>query len=564
MFTYEFKSYCERPIFSCFLFMSFPLDLNIITNTLKCSLTDLNLHYLNGKLSFLLININGIRGKINELRSSLQLIKQQIYFVALVEIKLSANLDVKLNLDGYNIFSVYRNEFGGGIKLYFLDHLDVQMVDDAALTGIYDSHESLCVNFSESDTQEFTIGIFYRLPDKSGRLFCDKLEYILDRYEHQKSVIMGDFNLCLMDLDNNAVTRDFAALMRSHGFINCITEPTFIKHNDKKPSSLIDHIWHNLKVDFSSYVIEPPMSDHMSCLLCLDFSPKSPLFKHSFRDYSMQCRSKFAESIINETNNFKFPNGNINDCISRFDAWFRELTDKYFPVRIKFISKKRLNNPWLTTRLIKCIRNKYWLYGRLKLGIISIDMYKTYTHLLRVTLRTDEQNYYKTHFNTIKGNSRKTWACINSLLGSKIRDISQDFLVDGTLTNDMKIISNSFADYFGSIPLKIKSEIVKPNVDLMANVPLNNRSMFLSPTKVNEVLCIVSKLKRSNEHYDLSVVVLKLGIQHFVHYIVRLFNQSVEECTYPKLLKIARVSPIFKKGNRKLIENYRPVQYFQS
>ena len=542
--------------------MNFPFEVNETASTTKLSLSELNFQsFLKTELSFLLINVNGLRGKIGELKGLMHLLKCQFRFVALTEVKLTAQLDVDLEMDGYDSLSVYRNEFGGGIKLYFLEHLNVHKVDDVNLTGIHETHESLCVNFSISNSQNYTLNVIYRPPDKSAKGFCDNLEHILTNYETERNIFMGDFNLCTNEVYTNATIRDFVDLMKSYAFINCITKPTYVKHNDTEPSSLIDHIWHNVSANFHSYLIEPPMSDHLTCAVIFDNikAPKNPLNNYSFRDYSMHCQSHFVDSIANEMNNFLFSNNNINANIIQFDLWFRRLTDKYFPIRTKFISKKRLTNPWLTTRLIKCIRNKHWLYGRLKLGIISVDMYKTYTTLLRVALKMAEQDYRKSYFDSIRGNSRKTWSCINDMLGSRAKEIAQEFLIGGVQTDNKQTISNAFADYFKSIPQTIKSSIVKPPNDLITNIPRFGMSMVFYSADDLEVERIVNRLKRSNEKYDISVVVLKLGAKWFSQLIAELFNQSMLQCTYPNLLKVARVSPIYKKDNRKLIENYRPV-----
>ena len=41
--------------------------------------------------------------------------------------------------------------------------------------------------------------------------------------------------------------------------------------------------------------------------------------------------------------------------------------------------------------------------------------------------------------------------------------------------------------------------------------------------------------------------------------IAMLFNDSVEAGKFPECLKTGRVIPLFKKGNRLLVENYRPI-----
>ena len=41
--------------------------------------------------------------------------------------------------------------------------------------------------------------------------------------------------------------------------------------------------------------------------------------------------------------------------------------------------------------------------------------------------------------------------------------------------------------------------------------------------------------------------------------LATLFNRSLMDCCFPKSLKVANVVPIFKKGDKISITNYRPV-----
>ena len=44
-----------------------------------------------------------------------------------------------------------------------------------------------------------------------------------------------------------------------------------------------------------------------------------------------------------------------------------------------------------------------------------------------------------------------------------------------------------------------------------------------------------------------------------VHPLQIIFNNILDTCIYPDLWKLANVSPIFKKGNKQLMSNYRPI-----
>ena len=140
-----------------------------------------------------------------------------------------------------------------------------------------------------------------------------------------------------------------------------------------------------------------------------------------------------------------------------------------------------------------------------------------------------------------------------------VKHTANEFLIDNNATADNKIIVDSFGAYFHSVPITIKSSIVKPNVDLLRHIPVTLKSMYLYFANEKEIEHIIRSLKSSNDKFEWSTFFLKLGISYFARIIKKLFNQCLCESVYPSILKVARITPIFKKGKRSLVGNYRPV-----
>ena len=89
------------------------------------------------------------------------------------------------------------------------------------------------------------IGVFYRHPSKNNKIFEEKLKKVLKKInkEKKKTVICGDFNLNLLNYENDKQVSSFLSTMLLHDFQPCITEPTRIT-NTNKPS-LVDNIFSN-------------------------------------------------------------------------------------------------------------------------------------------------------------------------------------------------------------------------------------------------------------------------------------------------------------------------------
>jgi hypothetical protein len=62
--------------------------------------------------------------------------------------------------------------------------------------------------------------------------------------------------------------------------------------------------------------------------------------------------------------------------------------------------------------------------------------------------------------------------------------------------------------------------------------------------------------------YSRSSVIFKLPVIYFGNQVIRIekcFNLSVSSGIVPDLMKIARVIPLFKSGDHRYFQNYRPV-----
>ena len=85
--------------------------------------------------------------------------------------------------------------------------------------------------------------------------------------------------------------------------------------------------------------------------------------------------------------------------------------------------------------------------------------------------------------------------------------------------------------------------------------------MFISPVNEPEVIRIITLCKRkdSMDYDDISRWVLSRIAPHVVKPLVHIFNLSFFTGIFPSELKIAKVIPLFKNGNKSDISNYRPI-----
>ena len=84
--------------------------------------------------------------------------------------------------------------------------------------------------------------------------------------------------------------------------------------------------------------------------------------------------------------------------------------------------------------------------------------------------------------------------------------------------------------------------------------------MFI-PTDHGEIIKITNKLKmKSSQGFDnISTKLLKFTIDEILIPLTHIINLSMQSGTVPEKMKIAKIIPIYKSGEKDIFNNYRPI-----
>ena len=87
-------------------------------------------------------------------------------------------------------------------------------------------------------------------------------------------------------------------------------------------------------------------------------------------------------------------------------------------------------------------------------------------------------------------------------------------------------------------------------------------NLFMFPTCEAEILHTTTNLKAStSEGYDnVSTKLLKQTVKEVATPLAHIVNLSLSHGIFPNDMKLAKIVPIFKNGNTKLFNNYRPIR----
>ena len=128
--------------------------------------------------------------------------------------------------------------------------------------------------------------------------------------------------------------------------------------------------------------------------------------------------------------------------------------------------------------------------------------------------------------------------------------------------SDPKDISNEFNKYFSTVGSTLANQIGNTHVSIFDSLPPStSQSAFFENTDREEVLKIIKSLKdTSSVGVDgIPTSVIKLSSEVICSPIASLFNNFLANGCFPNLLKVGKVIPVYKGGERNIFSNYRPI-----
>ena len=510
-------------------------------------------------LTVLSVNARSLVSNFSSLVSYLSTVNFKFTFIIVVESWLNKNKDIGYEIDGYKSHSIYRddNRRGGGIKIYFLENISVNVVNN--FTVVNDDLECLILEASIPSLKNFFIGGIYRPPGSNINNFLDFLNTTLNEIDCKKCIISGDTNLNLDKINERPNVRSYVDLFTSYGYLNTISLPTYVSSSHDHVTSCIDLFWTNISQIKEAFVITPLFSDHHGICTYFSLNSERDLVEIKFRDYSRRNIDNFNNNLESEFSRF-IPGEDVEIMSKNIILFLKKLQDKYFPIKNKKISNKRLRAPWITPDIIKCIKKRHDWYKLVRRNVITRSSYNYYCRRLNCLLTLAVNDYYRKKLLGLKSNPKSNWKTINKLMNNNKQDTFQGtFTIDGTKTTDLTIITNHFNDYFISYPASIRDSIRPPSSPNPVSIPTNVHSMFMYPATNDEVVKVIRGLKKEGGLNDISRRFLKLSASHVSEYLCELFNLCILSGQYPSEFKSAKVTPVYKKGPRDSVTNYRPI-----
>ena len=174
--------------------------------------------------------------------------------------------------------------------------------------------------------------------------------------------------------------------------------------------------------------------------------------------------------------------------------------------------------------------------------------------------------YFHKEFNENKNNCHKMWKTINSLLYKKSANANSppnNIKINGKICDNQLAMAEHFNNFFCTIGKRLVEKMESNSNQSVTRYLIDrvSSSIFLEPVDKKEIISTINLLpmKKSVGHDNIPVTFIKLVVKIIAPFLVKVINGSFELGMFPNILKIAKVIPIYKSGDKEIVNNYRPI-----
>ena len=192
------------------------------------------------------------------------------------------------------------------------------------------------------------------------------------------------------------------------------------------------------------------------------------------------------------------------------------------------------------------------------------QFYKQYSNKLNTIKYKAKKSFYVDLFEEcfIHNNQRKIWSTINSLLHTKSDNSSNPskLRINDIVLNNPVQLADCFNHHFSEVGTKLANNL-PPSSVFAVNDYLTKRvfpTIFLEPVASANIINDL-KTNKAGGYDMISCYFIKLSSSILIPILVSLINASFSLGIFPDDLKVSKVIPLFKKGDRLDINNYRPI-----
>ena len=218
---------------------------------------------------------------------------------------------------------------------------------------------------------------------------------------------------------------------------------------------------------------------------------------------------------------------------------------------------------WFNTKIKSLLQEKNKIYKNFRKDRNNTQLLRKLEHLqncLNNSIDSSKHNYYlrmANKLNSIQKSSKAYWSLLKSFLNNKKIPSIPPILHNNALVTDFLKKAELFNSYFAN-----QSTLINSNSTLPVNVQyLTDKRLSSFDFSEDDIMKIIQKLDPNKAHGqdNISIRMIEICGKSICIPLRKIFEECLRTDTFPLEWKKGNVVPIFKKGDKQIFENYRPV-----
>ena len=339
--------------------------------------------------------------------------------------------------------------------------------------------------------------------------------------------------------------------------------------------TILDHVITNVNTEsIVSGVVTQDVSDHLPIFAILNLSIKRPSFSTSryIRKFTPSKKDDFVDTLKKRLNddiiftNFRAsPHGKLDSLTTHI----QNVSNQIFPpIKLSCRQSKKFRKSWMSSGILNSMDRRDALFRSwLKTKDPTIrQKYNKCRNRVNRVIKAAQRRADADLIDKSQADVKKFWKNLNKI--SKRKQTASSSLPTKIKVNDTQSISDPH-----NIAHRMNSHFVQKGPSLASKLPNSNRNildsmgprnqhkMTFRETTTVEVVNIGNDLndKMSTGSDNIPSVLLKWCLHIIAPILAEIFNAFVKLGSYPDTLKIAKVTPLHKKGDKDVIDNFRSI-----
>ena len=506
----------------------------------------------------------------------------------------SSEIREKLKIDGYNIEfpSSWYTHGQARLICYVLDEIKYRRKH---LNDGLEHIPSITLEVGQGKATKTTVHYYYREWTNGVTGESDNASQLVQLQQHvgqwealvrsgRKFISLGDANVCAMhwndpNFRNKNLSTQIQTFLLRESCSQLVNKYTRVQSvSGVLQRSCIDHVTTNVPEKCSvPEVFTSGSSDHMPVMVTkFSREPKTQPKTIKKRNYKNFNIPNFLNEVQEHVQNGSFDrvtnNNNIDEASALFSGIFGSILNKHAPLKVFQVRNNYV--PWISeeTKQMQAARDALKEEAIEENCNEKHEAFKRLRNRITGKLEKDHINHYENKFYQENPSTSTLWNNANDYLNTSKRSFSNTpniISYNNKIHTKPRDIANALNDAFLQ-----KVQDLRAKVDGNTEIDPKERLQKFLDKREDEIpefsikkiskqkLRKLLKKRKGNRSCGIDYIdgySIKLAAPLIEDILLHLVNLSIETSLFPSLWKVNKVSPQFKKGDKTLGENWRPV-----